>query len=283
MKNIFITGISTGIGYSATEHFLNLGYRVFGSVRKAEDQQRLEEVFGKRFPKQLVVLMFDVTNENQVLIAAERTKTLLGGESLTALINNAGYAQGGPLAMLPDQIFRQQIEVNLFGVRSVTNSLLPLLGASKKFVGKPGKIINISSISGIFNTPMNGAYCVSKHALESLGEVYRRELSMYGIKVVSIQPGPIQSKLWDKNSHAFDQYMETDYSVMAQKSVTIFNDAQKNAISASTIAELIEKIIDSRSPLHGYIVSKNKFINTIVAKYTPSSIVDYFFQRYFSK
>ena len=283
MKNIFITGISTGIGYSATEHFLNLGYRVFGSVRKAEDQQRLEEVFGKRFPKQLVVLLFDVTNENQVLIAAERTKTLLGDESLTALVNNAGYAQGGPLALLPDQIFRQQIEVNLFGVRSVTNSLLPLLGASKKFVGKPGKIINISSISGIFNTPMNGAYCVSKHALESLGEVYRRELSMYGIKVVSIQPGPIQSKLWDKNSHAFDQYMETDYSVMAQKSVTIFNDAQKNAISASTIAELIEKIIDSRSPLHGYIVSKNKFINTIVAKYTPSSIVDYFFQRYFSK
>ena len=116
------------------------------------------------------------------------------------------------MALLSDEVFRAQIEVNLFGVRNVTNTFLPLLGASKDFKGTAGKIINISSLSGIFNTPMNGAYCVAKHALESLGEVYRRELMMYGIQVCSIQPGPIQSKLWDKNISAMDAYLDTDYA-----------------------------------------------------------------------
>ena len=78
--------------------------------------------------------------------------------------------------LLPDDKFRKQIEVNLFGVRNVTNVFLPLLGAYKGFAGQPGRIINNSSLAGVFNTPFNGAYCVSKHAVESLGEIYRREL-----------------------------------------------------------------------------------------------------------
>lgn len=281
MKNIFITGVSTGIGYAATEYFLSLGYRVFGSVRKVEDVERLKKEFESFFPDKFIPLMFDVTDEAQILNAVEETKKVLGSETLTALVNNAGYAQGGPMALLSDQVFRQQIEVNLFGVRSVTNALLPLLGATQDFKGIPGKIINISSISGIFNTPMNGAYCVAKHALESLGEVYRRELSMYGIKVSSIQPGPIQSKLWDKNMDTFDEYKDTDYAAMSEKSAAIVKSSQKEALPALLIAELIEKIILSKWPRRGYIVTKNKLINTIVSKYTPAFVVDYFFARYF--
>jgi len=283
MENIFITGVSTGIGYSAAEYFLELGYRVFGSVRKQEDVDRLQQNFSSYSPDHFVPLIFDVTDEAQVLQAVEKTKEVLNGEILTALVNNAGYAQGGPMALLSDDVFRKQIEVNLFGVRTVTNALLPLLGAVKPFSGKPGKIINISSISGIFNTPMNGAYCVAKHALESLGEVYRRELSMYGIQVASIQPGPIQSKLWDKNAETFDEYQDTDYSIMAKKSAAIVKSSQKEALPAIVIAKLIEKIINSRWPRRGYIVTKNKFINTIVSKYTPPLLVDFFFSRFFSK
>lgn len=282
MKNIFITGVSTGIGYTATDYFLGLGYRVFGSVRKEEDAQRLQQVFEKKSLGVFIPLLFDVTHETEIISAIDKTKKILNGENLIALVNNAGYAQGGPMALLSDQVFRQQIEVNLLGVRTVTNRLLPLLGATKNFTGKPGKIINISSISGIFNTPMNGAYCVAKHALESLGEVYRRELSMYGIQVISIQPGPIQSKLWQKNSDVFEEYKETDYALMAEKSTDILNNAQKEALPALTIAKLIERIIVTRRPRRAYIVTKNKLVNTIVAKYIPTSIVDYFFHRYFS-
>jgi len=69
----------------------------------------------------------------------------------------------------------------------------------------------ISSISGVFNTPFNGAYCISKHAMESLGEIYRRELVMYDIDVVSIQAGPIASKIWTKNIGKYEEYKGTDY------------------------------------------------------------------------
>jgi NAD(P)-dependent dehydrogenase (short-subunit alcohol dehydrogenase family) len=282
VKNIFITGVSTGIGYCTTNHFLKLGYRVFCSVRKPEDKLRLEQEFDRSFPEQLVVLLFDVTDECQVATAVEKTKKILKEQSLIALVNNAGYAQAGPMALLPDKVFRQQIEVNLFGVRNVTNALLPLLGASKAFTGKPGKIINISSISGVFNTPMNGSYCVAKHALESLGEVYRRELSMYGIQVCSIQPGPIESKLWDKNNNAFDEYLTTDYGYMAKKSASIVESAQKDALPAFVIAKLIENIIIRKRPRRSYIVTKNKVINILIVKYTPTFMIDYFFHRYFS-
>jgi NAD(P)-dependent dehydrogenase (short-subunit alcohol dehydrogenase family) len=181
--------------------------------------------------------------------------------------------------LLSDDVFRQQMEVNLFGVRNITNAFLPLLGASLDFKGRPGKIINISSISGVFNTPMNGAYCVAKHALESLGEVYRRELKMYDIQVASIQPGPIQSKLWDKNLGALDVYLDTDYGKMANKTNAIIREAQKDALPAEVISKLIEKIIDSKRPKLAYIVTRNKLMNTLVAHFVPKRVADYFIER----
>ena len=212
-------------------------------------------------------------------MAFKNVEKQLSGSSLTALVNNAGHAQSGPMALLSDKKFRQQIEVNVFGVRNVTNAFLPLLGARKDFKGKPGKIINISSLSGIFNTPMNGAYCVAKHAVESLGEVYRRELMMYGIQVSSIQPGPIQSKLWNKNDNTMDEYLDTDYTAYAQKAGKIIKHAQKNALPAEVISKLIHKIIDARRPKLSYVVIKNKLLNTLFVKYVPKRIVDFILYR----
>jgi len=275
MKNILVTGVSTGIGYDAVRYFSQRGYRVFGSVRKDADVERLQADFPKNFES----LQFDVTDTARIETERDRVEQLLAGESLTALVNNAGYAQSGPMALLSDDVFRQQIEVNLFGVRNVTNAFLPLLGASSAFTGTPGKIINISSISGIFNTPMNGAYCVAKHALESLGEVYRRELRMFGIQVSSIQPGPIESDLWDKNLGAMDIYLNTDYARMAKKSNAIIRAAQKEALPAEEISRLIEHIINHPRPKLGYIVTRNKWLNTIVAKYVPARIADYMIER----
>ena len=274
-KNILVTGVSTGIGYDAVRYFVSRGYRVFGSVRKDVDVVRLQ----KDFPENFVCLQFDVTDLQQIENAKGEVEETLASESLTALVNNAGFAQGGPMALLSDEVFRQQMEVNLFGVRNITNAFLPMLGASLDFKGKPGKIINISSISGIFNTPMNGAYCVAKHALESLGEVYRRELKMYGIQIASIQPGPIQSELWDKNLGALDIYLDTDYGKMANKTNAIIRAAQKDALPAEVISKLIEEIINCKTPKLSYIVTRNKLMNTLVACYTPKRVADFFIER----
>jgi short-subunit dehydrogenase len=160
---------------------------------------------------------------------------------------------------------------------------LPLLGTKENFKHKAGKIINISSISGILNTPMNGAYCVSKHALESMAEVYRRELMMYDIKVSSIQPGPIESKLWEKNIGTLQEYYKGDYENMARNTDKIILEASKDALNAKVISKLIHNIIKNKSPKPSYIVSKNSFLINIISRFTPRKIVDMILRKTLSK
>ncbi len=270
MNNILITGVSSGIGYDAAKYFLSLGYRVFGSVRSQRDADRL----GKELLGDFVCLQFDVVNVDDIQSAALTVEKILNGESLTALVNNAGYALAGPMAMLSDDAFRKQIEVNVFGVRNVTNAFLPMLGARKDFNGSPGKVVNISSISGIFNSPMNGAYCVAKHALESMAEVYRRELIIYGIQFSSIQPGPIQSNLWKKNDDTLVEYYDSDYGVMAKNTAKIIKAASHQAQPAMVISKLIEKIITSKKPKLSYVVHHNKWQIFLLTRLLPKRLVD---------
>ena len=270
MKNILITGVSTGIGHDAVKHFLKLGYRVFGSVRSDADATRLTQ----EFPQKFICLQFDVVDVNSIGLAVEKIRTELGDESLVALVNNAGYAQAGPMALLSDAAFRKQIEVNLYGARNVINAVLPLLGGTSDFKGKPGKVINISSISGILNTPMTGAYCVSKHALESMAEVYRRELMIYGIQFSSIQPGPIQSMLWEKNDDSLNEYFDGDYGNMAKNTAKIVRAGKRTALPASVISNLIEKIILSKNPRLSYVVHRKKFLVFALSKLLPKTVVD---------
>ena len=257
MKYILITGVSTGIGFDAVKHFLQQGYFVFGSVRKEVDQQRLESEFPDRFK----CLLFDICDRAAIAIAAKQVEKILDGKLLTCLVNNAGIALSGPLQLIDDERFDHQLLVNVSGTRNVINAFLPMLGAIKGRDPsvKPGKIINNSSISGIVNTPINGSYCISKHAIESLGEVYRRELMMYGIDVVSIQSGPIQSQIWEKNIGTTTEFEDSDYQNMIQQTDAIMVSAQKIAQPPSVFSELIEKIIDNRRPRLAYIIHQQRW------------------------
>ena len=275
-KVILLTGVSSGIGYDAVSYLTKQGYFVFGSVRSNVDQERLE----KKFPNNFKALFFDVTDKDAILSASSVVKELMPGRNLTALVNNAGLAVPGPMQFIDDQKFRSQIEIGLFGVRNVINAFLPLLGASGTISGptknqNPGKIINISSISGILNTPMNGAYCVAKHAMESIGEVYRRELYQYGIDVISIQPGPIKSEIWSKNAETVSQFAQTDYKNMVVKTNKIMQDAQRDALPAEIISRLIDNIIKKKRPKTAYIIHKNVLTVTIMAKFLPARLVDW--------
>ena len=185
VKYIVITGVSTGIGRDALNLLHKKGYNIFGSVRKEADAKKLSESYPERFTP----LIFDVQNHDEVVKAAKVVFETC--DVLHALINNAGIAVPGPLQHMSEKDFERQLDINLKSVRRITNLFLPLLGAAPNFKNVPGRIINISSISGLFNSPFNGAYSISKHALESMTDVYRRELRRYNIKVVAIEPGPI--------------------------------------------------------------------------------------------
>ncbi|MEL7044109.1 MAG: SDR family NAD(P)-dependent oxidoreductase, partial [Pseudomonadota bacterium] len=182
MRSVVVTGVSTGIGYAATEVLLARGFRVFGSVRNRADAERLQASFGDHFDP----LIFDVTDADAIGEAAACVRGALRGETLGGLVNNAGIAVSGPLTEVPAQDFRRQLEVNLVGPFLVTQAFAPLLGADSSLRGAPGRIINISSVAGLRAMPFLGPYAASKFGLEGYSEALRREMLLFGIDVVVI-------------------------------------------------------------------------------------------------
>ena len=112
MRSVVITGASTGIGWASARMLLDRGFRVFGSVRKQADADRLRVEFGANFTP----LLFDVTDEPAVLAAARAVRAALNGEKLAGLVNNAGIAVAGPVLELAADEFRRQMDVNVIGV-----------------------------------------------------------------------------------------------------------------------------------------------------------------------
>lgn len=279
LKYVLITGVSTGIGNDAVGLLIKNGYHVFGSVRKEEDVTKLTA----QYPENFTCLKFDVTKVDEVKASLAIVNEVLNGNRLNGLVNNAGLALGGPIELMDDEKFRYQMEVNLFSVRNVTNTFLPLLKGDKANKVTGGKIIMISSISGVFNTPFNGAYCISKHAMESLAEIYRRELVMYDIDVVSIQPGPIKSKLWDKNINKYEEYNGTEYGKLMDKANKLMAKSEKDALPAEVISKLILKILTQKRTRLAFVVNKNKFLTLLFIKFTPARWVDAIFYKQFFK
>ena len=208
MKYFVVTGASSGIGYAAVAGLLERGHHVFGSVRTCADADRLRADFGENFD----ALLFDVTDHTALKRATAEVAAVVGETGLAGLVNNAGYAASGPIMHLELDEFRHQFEVNFFGQIAVMQSLLPLLGARKSCPYPPGRIVNISSVSGKFGTPFLAPYCASKHALEALSDCLRRELMLYGVDVIVIEPGSIKTPIWDKAEELdAERFRTTDY------------------------------------------------------------------------
>ncbi|MEY2817507.1 MAG: serine 3-dehydrogenase, partial [Chloroflexota bacterium] len=214
MKSIVVTGVSTGIGKSIAEMLIQKRFHVFGSVRKQTDADRLRSDLGTGFTP----LTFDITDEIAVHAAAKQVRDQLKGETLFGLVNNAGIAVAAPMLYLKPDDFRRQLEINVTGQLIVTQAFTPLLGADRSLNGKPGRIVNITSVSGKNGSPFLGAYAASKHALEGLSESMRRELMLYGIDVIIVAPGPIATPIWDKAEEVnAKEYRHTDYYESGKK------------------------------------------------------------------
>ena len=194
MKAAVVTGVSSGIGLATAAMLARRGVHVFGSVRRASDAERAAAASDGNFTP----LVFDVTDEHLIEEAAREVRGRLGGERLFGLVNNAGIAVPGPAIHVSVADFRYQIEVNLTGAFAVTKSFLPLLGADRSLDGRPGRIINVSSVGGRRGLPFMGAYVASKFALEGCSACLRRELMLYGIDVIVVGPGSVATPIWDK-------------------------------------------------------------------------------------
>ena len=271
MQSVVVTGVSTGIGWGITKVLIQRGLRVFGSVRKTQDAERLSKEFGELF----VPLLFDVTDEAAVQSAAQFVREQLNGETLFGLVNNAGIAAPGPLIHLPTNEFRYQLEVNLVSVLIVTKAFAPLLGVDRSLRGQPGRIVNISSVSGRSAFPFVGAYATSKHGLEGFSETLRRELILYGIDVIIVGPGPIATPIWDKAERADTSvYTNTDYVDAAERAKEFMIRNGKNGLPPETVGEVVWRALTARAPRTRYAVVGRGAHQRFVQQLLPKRLID---------
>lgn len=270
MKSVLITGVSTGIGFATTKALLGKGYRVFGSVRRQEDAERLKQELGAGF----MPLLFDVTDSEAISAALMQVTEAVGDEGLFALINNAGIVIPGPLKYTSLQEFREHFEVNLFGLLDVTQQFLPLLGGELNSPFPPGRIINISSTSGRIAYPFMGAYASTKHALEALSDSLRREMMLYGVDVAVIQPGTTNTPIKHKFIDRIRQYEETDYRPMFAGLEEQLAERETTGLPVEKVVEAIVEAVESERPKTRYAVPRKWLTSWIIPRLLPDRWLD---------
>ena len=278
MKQAAITGVSTGIGYASTKVLIDRGFRVFGSVRRAEDADRLQKEFGEKF----VPLFFDVTDGAAVQLAAEKVGRDLGTSILDGLVNNAGIEVTGPLAHLPVDLFRQQLEVNLVGPLIVTKAFLPLLGSDLARKGEPGRIVNISSTSGKIAGPFTGAYSASKFGLEGFSDSLRRELILFGIDVIVIRPGAVVTPIWQKaEAGVTERFRGTPFVDALETFERYSADEATKGLAPEVIGQAVWRALISRRPKVRTAIVPQRFKNWTIPQLIPMRTLDKLVAQFF--
>ena len=270
-KDVVITGVSTGIGRDTTRLFLSKGYRVFGSVRKQEDADRLQEEMGDRY----VPLIMDVTDADAIKGAREKVEAMLGSNRLAGLVNNAGIVVSGPLLYLRPSEFRRQLETNMVGPLMVTQSFAPLLGTDKKKTGPVGRIVNISSTLAKVVPPFLGAYAASKWGLEGMSEALRRELMLFGIDLVIIEPGTVNTTMYDKGeTEDLSEFETTPYWGAIEKFRKYIVAEGRKGLPPQRLANAVYIAMTAAKPKTRYAVVPQRFNNWTLPRLLPDRMVD---------
>lgn len=259
MDAIVITGASSGIGYDAARYAIAHGARVFGSVRSAADAERVRTELGERFTP----LRFDVTDAVAVQAGAGQVRAALAGERLSGLVNNAGIVTPGPLLHQPLDEWRRVIEVNLIGAVCTTQAFAPLLQSTG--AQRPGRIVNVSSVSGRIGWPMLSAYAASKHGMEGMSDALRRELLVHGIDVIVIGPGAVKTPIWEKaRTLDVSAYAVTAYGAAFDRYAAFVGDSEAAGIPVERISALIWRALTMPNPRTRYAPAPDPFTNWLL-------------------
>jgi NAD(P)-dependent dehydrogenase (short-subunit alcohol dehydrogenase family) len=271
MRSVVVTGASTGIGHASVKLLLDKGFKVFGSVRKQADADRLKSELGANFTP----LLFDITDEAAVLAAAREVRASLNGETLAGLVNNAGIAVAGPVLELSADQFRRQMDVNVIGPIIATQAFGPLLGSDPSLKGPKGRVVMISSVAGKNGNPLTPAYSASKHALEGLSESLRRELMLFGIDVIIVAPGPVKTPIWSKGQEAVDtnNYKNSPYLPALQKVSAYMKHLDSIGLPPEKIAERVFDALTLPHPKVRYQIAPDP-MRHLVTNYLPKRMVD---------
>jgi NAD(P)-dependent dehydrogenase (short-subunit alcohol dehydrogenase family) len=270
MKSVLVTGASTGIGRTTALVLDGRGWKVFAGVRREEDAAELRRAAGS---ERLTPVTLDVTEPEQIAAAAERVAAESEG-GLGGLVNNAGIAVPGPLETLPIERFRQQLEVGLVSYLTVTQAFLPQVRSGG------GRIVLLSSVSGRITVPLNGAYSIAKYGTESLGDALRQELAPWDIKVSLIQPGSIDTPIWERGERIADEVLaaspETErlYGSAVAKFREVVRQTAARGIPPERVANKVVHALEAKRPRSRYLVGIDAQIQGRIVPLIPTPLRD---------
>lgn len=278
MPSVLVSGSSTGIGRETALRLDGAGYRVFAGVRRGSDGEALRQAASER----LTPLLLDVTDSGSIELAVKSLAAQLDGGGLRGLVNNAGIAVFGPMECIPPEELRRPFDVNVFGTTALTQALLPLLHESK------GRVINVSSGSGRVSTPMMGPYSASKYALEALSDALRSELRRFGVDVVVIEPGGMQTPLIGKEQAQLRELLgqlpprgRERYGRLLERFLEVHDKMGSRTASPQKVAAAIQRALEARRPRTRYAVGTDTRAILVARWLLPDRALDWIFLRAF--
>jgi NAD(P)-dependent dehydrogenase (short-subunit alcohol dehydrogenase family) len=271
-KTILITGCSTGIGYACAKGLKTLGYRVFATARKPEDVARLEA-------EGLEALTLEYADSASVQACAAEVSRRTQG-TLFALFNNGAYGQPGAVEDVPRKILEDQFAANVFGWHELTNLCLPMMRKRGE-----GRIVQCSSVLGLVALKYRGSYNASKFALEGLTDTLRLELRNTNIKVVTINPGPIESQFvpnaraaFERNIDMTNSHYKEDFEKQRRRLDKGGNGRFK--LPATAVLEKLILALEKPNPRAHYYVTTPTYVAAFVKRLMPQTFIDNFANKH---
>ena len=246
MPVTLVTGTSTGIGLATALHFARHGHQVVATMRNLAKAGPLE-VAARDEKLPVVVRELDVTRQESIDRAMAETVAQQG--PIDVLVNNAGIGGATPLELTPEDEHRAMFEANYWGPIRMIRVVLPSMRERRT-----GCIVNVTSIAGRIATPNQIAYSASKFALGAASEALAHEVAAFGVRVAIIEPGVIQTAIFENSAGATRYDKNSPYRQIMRRNGKLFAAGFRNPGRAETVAEVIFEAVTTERPRLRYLV-----------------------------
>ena len=270
-KSVVITGASSGIGRASVLRMSQAGWKVFGTVRKEADRERLRREGGPN----VYPVILDAQDGASISAAAKEVETLLQGHGLDGLVNNAGIGTVRPVEYARPEDLREIFEINVFGQIAITQAFSFLLRRAK------GRIVNITSIGVNIAIPFGGLLNASKSAFGMLSDTMRLELRPFGIRVSAIEPGAISTPAVEKTLGDMERVIanlppegQAQYGSMLHHFGQLAYEREKSGSSPDVVANAVHHALTSTRPRIRYRVGKHAKVLAALPRILPESLLD---------
>ncbi|MFI8622828.1 SDR family oxidoreductase [Bacillus altitudinis] len=265
-KTAIVTGANSGFGKLITLRLAQQGYTVIAGVRQETNAKKLaEEVKNAALSESIHIEALDVTDTQSIQAFQKRLNAYA---PIHLLVNNAGTAYAGFAEEVPVDQYREQFEVNVFGVMEMTQAVLPLMTSD-------AKILNMSSISGLMGMPALSPYVSSKFALEGYTESLRIELAAFGIQAALIEPGSFQTNIWNTsmNEQMTPPAAGSKYTTIYENMMSYIEAQKNNYGDPGEVAELVVSLAEKkRLKKLRYLVGKGVRLSFIAKQLLPWNV-----------